>query len=204
PRLGLGYSLAAQLGLLKKLGLVKTTDNQLKNYVANLNRLQAKFGITSKTSNNPAKKLALQLANKIPILVASEFLAGNAHVLANQINESAKNFSNYFLISELNHHLLEGLTFPKTNPQNLFFVFFESKLYHPKNQLRYKITEKIVAKNRIKFFTYKLAAADKVGQAMEMLLFGSYASFYLAVLNKVDPGKIPWVDYLKSELKKSR
>jgi glucose/mannose-6-phosphate isomerase len=202
PRMGVGYSLGSQLGLFKKLGLIKISERELKAGLNKIDQLQAKFGVYQAVKNNPAKKLALELKDKTPIVIASEFLSGNAHTFANQINESAKTFSTYFLIPELNHHLLEGLIFPKTNQGNLFFIFLESKLYHSKNQARHKITQKVVARNKIKYTAYKLSAATKLEQALEMLLFSSYLSFYLAILNKVNPVKIPWVDYFKAQLKK--
>lgn len=203
PRMGLGYSLAAQLGLFKKLGLVKVSDQQIKDNLVALDRLQAKFGAYKPSSKNPAKKLAQQLMGSSPMIVASEFLAGNAHTFANQMNESAKTFSNYFLIPELNHHLLEGLKFPKVSRQALTFVFFESKLYHSKNQIRYRVTRQVMAKNKIKYLVYNLSASDKVGQALEMLLLSTYTSFYLSILNGVNPSLIPWVDYFKAQLKKA-
>jgi len=202
PRMGLGYSFGAHLALFEKLGLIKISDSQIKDCLMNLSQLQAKFVPEKQTEDNLAKKLAVQIQGKIPVVVAAEFLSGNAHVLANQFNENAKNFSVYFLISELNHHLLEALSFPRTNTKNLFFIFFDSKFYYAKNRIRTKITQSVVAKNKIKSFIYPLETFDKLSQSFEMLLFGSYVSFYLAILNNVNPAKIPWVDYLKKELKK--
>jgi len=34
-------------------------------------------------------------------------------------------------------------------------------------------------------------------QAFDTLLLGAYASFYQAVLLKINPSPIPWVDYFK-------
>lgn len=201
PRLGLGYSLGAQLGLLRKVGLLDVTEPEIKNSLAGLARWRRKFGVLHPAKNNPAKKLAVFLRNKTPLPVAAEFLSGNAHVFANQINENAKNFANYFLISEMNHHLLEGLSFPRSNAGRLAFVFFDSGLYFPPNQKRLKITRDVAAKNKIKSFYYRLSGPDKLSQALEMLVFCGYASFYLAILNNVNPSKIPWVDYFKAQLK---
>ncbi len=202
PRMGLGYSLAAQLALLKKLNLILVSEAEVTKALNEIRRWHQLFGFDNPTKTNLAKKTAREIKNKIPIVVTSEFLAGNAHALANQINENAKNFSTYFLISELNHHLLEGLSFPKSNRQNLFFIFLESKFYHPKNQIRYRVTRSVLTKNKIDHFTYKLSASSKLSQALEVLVFGSYLSFYLAVLNNINPTKIPWVDYFKHQLKK--
>ena len=81
-----------------------------------------------------------------------------------------------------------------------FFCFFESQLYHPRNAERLKITKDILRKNKINYLSYKLQGRTEFMQSFEMLLFGSYVSFYLAMLNNVDPAPIPWVDYFKTQL----
>jgi len=202
PRMGLGYSLAAQLALFHRLGLIKVTDAEIRQALKSLQRCQRLFGVNNPAAKNPAKILARQLNGRLPVVVAAEFLAGNAHVFANQINENAKTFAAYFLIPELNHHLLESLSYPKTNRRNLAFVFFESAAYAAKNQTRFKITQKVMTKNRVAHYRYRLASRGRLGQSLEMLLFGSYVSFYLAALNGINPSLIPWVDYFKSELKR--
>ena len=37
-------------------------------------------------------------------------------------------------------------------------------------------------------------------EALDTLILGSYLAFYLALRNKQDPGKIPWVDHFKARL----
>jgi len=39
-------------------------------------------------------------------------------------------------------------------------------------------------------------------QACEVLVFGSYVSFYGAMLQGIDPTAIPFVDFFKEQLKK--
>jgi glucose/mannose-6-phosphate isomerase len=105
-----------------------------------------------------------------------------------------------FEIPELNHHLLEGLKNPEGNKEYLQFVFFESDLYFDRVQKRQKITQDIVDKHGIGLSRFKSTAKSALQQAFETLSFTSYAAFYLSVLNQVDPGPNPWVDYLKEEL----
>ncbi|MFA6255224.1 MAG: SIS domain-containing protein [Patescibacteria group bacterium] len=202
PRLGLGYSLGAQLALVKKLGLIKLSDAEVSQGLKTISQFNNNFGFAKTEAKNPAKSLALKAFGKSLAIVASEFLAGNAHVFANQTNETAKAFSSYYLIPELNHHLLEGLKYPKTNQQSLLFIFLESKLYQPKNQIRYQITKKVVTQNKVKQVSYQLSAKTKFEQVLEALLLSSYVTFYLAILNNTNPTLIPWVDYFKDQLKK--
>jgi len=202
PRMGLGYSIVGQLALFNKLGLLKITPKQIKDLILTIGKFENKFGVGFEVKNNSAKNIALQLVGKSVWYVASEHLLGNAHTAANQLNENAKCFGGYFSIPELNHHLMEGMIFPKNNPDNLAFVFLESKFYHPRVQKRYEITKKVLEQNKISYFTYRAESKNKLEQAIEVLLFGAYVSFYLAMLSNIDPTPIPFVDYFKKEMSK--
>ncbi|MBU0648829.1 SIS domain-containing protein, partial [Patescibacteria group bacterium] len=199
PRVGSGYMIFGSLGLLARAGLAKARDAEIKDMLATLEKQAKRFGSLNK--KNPAKDLARQLKNKMVFIVVSGFLQGNAHIFANQLNETAKQFAAYFVLPEINHHLLEGLTFPKGPKKDMVFLFFESGQYHAQTQKRYALTRQIIKQNKIKTITYKLNSDNKLAQAAEMLMLGAYASFYLAMLNAQDPALIPWVDYLKKRLR---
>jgi len=213
PRLGAGYTLVAQLAVLQNLGLIKIDDQELQNIFKFLDTYHKNFSIKLPLAKNPAKKFAAAMQNKALALVASEHLIGNVHALANQINESAKQYAVWFALPEMNHHLMEGLTFPQVNSANLKFVFFESDLYHPRVRQRYPITQDVLQQQKIESIRWKAktpassagksasTASKRMGQALELLTFGGFVSFYLAVLNNVDPSKIPWVDYFKEQLR---
>ena len=49
-------------------------------------------------------------------------------------------------------------------------------------------------------FEYKLSGNTKFIQALELLQFGSWLTFYLAMLNNVNPSLIPFVDWFKKKL----
>jgi len=191
PRMGLGYSILGQLGLLRQCGLLKIDEKEISRTIELLGR-----------KNNAAKNLAEKLKNKTPVIAASEFLLGNAHALANQINENAKCFAAYFELPELNHHLMEGLKNPAANRKNLVFLLINSGLYAPRNQARYKILKTVLAKNKINFLEYRPTAKTKFQQSWETLLLGSYLSFYLAMSYNLDPSPVPWVNFFKKELER--
>ncbi|MBU1037118.1 SIS domain-containing protein [Patescibacteria group bacterium] len=195
PRIGIGYLIGSVIAILEKLKFIKLTQDQAVKMIKYTNKAFIKY-----QNFDQIKKYSQKLVNKIPVIVSSEFLQGNAHIISNQINESAKQLACYYAIPELNHHLLEGLTFPKSNRKTLHFLFFFSKSYNLRNQKRYLITQKILYRKKITYNNLEFKG-DKTSQAMEMLVFGSLLSYQLAKINKVDPNKIPWVDYLKNKLK---
>ena len=200
PRLGLGYSVLGVALLLSRAGLVEIKNGEIEKIIANLEKSGENLVPDRPIKMNPAKQAALKLHGKIPVIVGAEFLVGNLNVLRNQFNETSKNFAAYLELPDMNHYALESLTNPKSNKDNLAFLFVDSALYHPRVEQRAVLTKQIVKKNKISCLEYKLSGQTKLGQAFEMLQFGCWLTYYLAMLNDVNPVKIPWVDWFKKQL----
>ncbi|MFA6908521.1 MAG: SIS domain-containing protein [Patescibacteria group bacterium] len=200
PRMALGYSIIGMMMLLKNAGLLSVRAQTVQRMIREVQRAQKRYGLKLAFNSNIAKKTAQQLHGKIPVLVSSEHLIGNMHVFANQLNENSKTFAMYFPIPELNHHLLEGLRFPKLNTRALTFLFVTSKNFDKRNILRCAITQSVVVKNHIPTITIPIPRADRVVEACHALVFGSYVNYYLALLYRIDPSPIPWVHYFKKAL----
>jgi hypothetical protein len=64
------------------------------------------------------------------------------------------------------------------------------------------VTEQVLEKQGFPVILHRLTEETRIGQVFELLMLGTYTSFYLAMLNSVDPGPIPVVDWFKAELKK--
>ena len=202
PRMAIGYSVFGTIGLLEKAGLLSLTDQDVAEVVATITKQVAACTVEVMGEENPAKTLAYLMIDRQPFFVVSEFLEGAAHASANQHNENAKAFVNYKIVPEINHHLMEGLRFPKSNASTHFFVFVTSVLYQPEISLRMKLTQQIVEDNDIETTAVPLQASSKLAQAFEMIALFSFSGFYLAMLEGIDPSPIPFVDSFKDELKK--
>jgi glucose/mannose-6-phosphate isomerase len=195
PRAGLGYAVAYQLGIFRQLGVIDLTDGEMEWAIHLLRNRNALYADLSR--ENPALDLAQRARLRIPLLIAAEHFAGNAHILANQWNENAKSLAAYFLIPELNHHLLEGLTGPPAVRNRLLAVLIESDRYDDRNRKRFAITRQVLEEQRIAVLALTPYGDALIDQAFDLLLLGSYASFYQAVLNRINPTPIPWVDHFK-------
>ena len=153
-----------------------------------------------KISGNEAKKLAVQMQDKIIAFVSSSHMVGATHVVNNQLNENAKVFSTDYQIPEINHHLMEGLSHPEANKTALFAIFVNSSLYPNRIQQRFALTEEVVKKHDVEVFEYKAKAKNELSQNFEFIQFGAYVNLYLSILYKQDPGSLPWVDFFKNKL----
>lgn len=200
PRMSLGYSVTSLVALLSKSGFISVDHAQIQGAIENTQKFVDEYNVRVPKEKNFAKMLAAKLVNKSPVLISSEHLWGITHAIKNQFNENAKTFTSVFDLPEADHHLIEGLQFPRLSHEILHFIYFESKLYHPRVQKRYSITAEIIEKNRHQLSVYELQSKSKLDQSFELLVFGSFVGFYLSLLNDLDPAPIPWVDYLKEKL----
>lgn len=202
PRMAIGYAVFGTICLLGKAGLLQLTKEEVDQVAATIKDTVDRSGVEVPQDNNPAKLLAYTAFDKRPIYVAAEFLEGASHVVCNQTNENAKAYADYKVIPELNHHLMEGLRFPSSNKETHVFVFFNSDLYNVRNQARMKLTQQIVEDNNIETMMIDLKSESKLQQVFEMIALVGFTTFYLAMLEGIDPSPIPFVDKFKDELGK--
>lgn len=202
PRYALGYSVFGQMALLERAGFLNISDEIFGDVLSVVADMQLRLNVAVDHDANEAKILAFETIDRVPIVTVAGHLEGAGHVVANAFNETAKTYSEYRVVPELNHHLMEGLAFPTSNESNLLFLLVHSKLYETQNEKRMKLTAQVIEKNTCEYREVVLKAKTEIGQVFELLMLGTYTAFYLAMLQSQDPVPNPWVDWFKSELKK--
>lgn len=202
PRLGVGYSIFGMVALIAATGAINVKPKEQTQIITDLEERDKFLTPNVKTVKNKAKKIAEDFFSRIPVMAGAEHLVGNMMTFRNQLCENSKNFAQYLILPDLNHFAMEGLAHPKSNAKNLVFLFLESDLYSPRLVKRIELTKAVVKKNGIKVISHKLTAKTKIGQAFEMLQLGEWVTYYLALLNNVNPVEIKWVDWFKKELEK--
>lgn len=202
PRFAGGFLLIGILGLLERAGLIKVKESELSSMMSCMNEVIDSCAVDVKSADNPAKIIAKALANKSVVIVSSEHLTGNARIFQNSINENGKQFATNFHLPELNHHLLEGLTYPKEFAKHSVAIMLRSDLYHPRTKKRYDITADLFEQQNINVVEYHAAGKTRLDEVGEVLQFSSYVAWYLAMENKAVTTDIPFVDELKRRLAK--
>lgn len=195
PRYGLGYGIFSVLTLLIKLKLISLPNEAVEEVLEQI--IDTEKGIGQSISKFEPKKISKILKNKIPVVVAGEFLAGNAHILANQFNESSKTFADYFVLPELNHHLLEGLSKPKKISKKIHILFLTSSLYSEKLSERVKNTATILQNFNIGYTMIEATGTNQFVVALNTITAGGLLSMELAKNNRVDPMLVLTVEKFK-------
>ncbi len=71
---------------------------------------------------------------------------------------------------------------------------------HPRNLLRYQITAEVLQQQGIHYEIIDSQGKTELSQMMGLIYLGDWVSYYLAMLNEIDPTPVKTIDYLKKRL----
>ncbi|MCX6785158.1 MAG: SIS domain-containing protein [Candidatus Komeilibacteria bacterium] len=170
PRFGLGYMGGSIMALGQRLAWWQITEAEKKEVAQVLAK--------------PAKDIAPSF--KELLIISEEWLSGAAHAVCNQVNETAKIMSWSAILSELNHHLLEGASGGQVK-SNYQVAMAESKLVPTDLQKRTRLTKQVFQKQGYRVISKKLVSRSLLAQAWELAAWGGYLSLAAAKKNKQNP-----------------
>lgn len=201
PRASLGWLYGLLLGVFARLGLVGEIGGDIEKTVAAMRRVRATLGPGNPSQVSPAQHLAEMLAGRIPVIWGAEVFAPVARRWKTQINENAKSVAFYDTLPELNHNTVAGLDFPAGLTENIAVVELVSLPYaHPRIARRQQVTRNLLDRAGIAAFRVEAQGTSALAQQMNLIQFGDYVSYYLALHNKVDPTPIENIVWLKEQL----
>ena len=200
PRAALGHSLILLIGTLQRLGLIADKSADLGEAVAVMEGLQARIKETVPVARNPAKQLAQKVHGHLPVVYGAGRLSEVAHRWKTQFNENSKAWGFYETLPELDHNAVVGYKFPDDLAGKAIVVMLASSLDHPRNRVRFQVTQEILAKRGVRYEVVEALGESPLAQALSMVHFGDYVSYYLAMLYGIDPTSIETIVYLKERL----
>ncbi len=200
PRAAFPHSFVPLVGILQKLGLLSDSSANWPEALQTLNKLSRGFIETTPIASNPAKQLATKLWGRIAVIYGAGILSEVAQRWKAQLNENSKTWAFFELFPELNHNAVVAYVFPPQAKENIFVVLLHSASLHPRIRLRYEATAKILAKAGISHEFVEAVEGGILAQMMGLVLLGDYLSFYLAILNSIDPTPVDSIDFVKKYL----
>jgi glucose/mannose-6-phosphate isomerase len=203
PRAAVGWLYGMLLGAATRLGLAQVTDEEIDETVTRMRRDGEAWTASSPTGRNPAKRIAGQLMDCIPIIWGAGVLAPVARRWKTQLNENAKTSAFFEEMPELNHNAVVGILTPEEmmNRHKLQIVQLVSRQHdHPRVALRHAATENLLREAGVITEVIKARGESKLNQQMNLVQYGDYISYFLAMAYGVDPTPIPPIVMLKQKL----
>ena len=202
PRTALAHGLAPLLRVGAHLGLLTISDEDVQHAA----QAHATFTSNDLAPNVPlerngAKQVAKQIAGRTPFIVGSEQMAPVATRFRNQLAENGKVLGAADPFPEAAHNLIVGLGTGPAVAGHVALVAIESRSRaDPRNVARLDAFCAQFEALNIPVARIDLGAPRLLQELMLGTAWGDYVSFYLALLNGVDPTPIPQIDQLKLAL----
>ncbi len=200
PRAALAHSFIPLIGILHKLELISDKSKDIAEMVQVLGKLKSEIDADCPLARNPAKQLATKLFGRIAIIYGAGILSEVARRWKTQLNENSKAWAFFELFPELNHNAIVGYEFPHQGMDGVFVVLLRSSKFGPRILARYQVTCDLLEQRNIDHEVVEGNGQSALSQIMSLIMFGDYVSYYLAMLNEVDPTPVQSIDYLKKRL----
>jgi glucose/mannose-6-phosphate isomerase len=199
PRTALGYLSIPLLVLLSRSGFAKVADDDFDETEKLLDQKLVLFA--PEATENTALNLANQLKSKIPILYSSaDFLSIVGLRWKGQFSENAKVLAFCSVFPELNHNEIVGWERLPNILTNFQIIYFRDRDDNNRNQIRMQITQGILEKVTSPIIELFAEGNSRLARLFSLIYLGDWVSFYLAVINGIDPTKIEKIQILKNRL----
>lgn len=203
PRCALGYSFIPLLLTLCKLGFIKDKVKEIDEVIDVLSQLKNELGLNSPVNKNIAKRVALILQHKYPIIYgADDYIDVTVTRWRGELAENSKHLASSHVFPEMNHNEIVGWDFPPELIRKFVVVFLRDSGDHKRVAKRIDITKEILSKKGISIVEVFSRGEGLLSRIMALIYIGDIVSFYLAILNGIDPTPVDRVTYLKKELAK--
>jgi glucose/mannose-6-phosphate isomerase len=203
PRAALGFSFISVLGVLQKLGFINDKSADIQETVQVLEKLSSKLDEKSPAAKNPAKQIARRLHGNLSVIYGAGIASEAAHRWKTQINENGKAWAFYEIFPELNHNATVGFPLPADVSNKVRVILLRSPLFHERVKLRYEVTCELLKQAGVAYEFVEGEGQSALAQMISLVSIGDYVSYYLAILNQVDPTPVKVINYLKDRLAKA-
>jgi len=194
PRCALGYLLGSAVYALKKASIYDGED-EMDETGSHLKWLRDLLAPKQEPSANPAKRLALELKNHIPVIYAYDEFYSCAKRWQTCLNENAKVLSWCGALPEMSHNEIEGWGVDD-RVENFAMVFLRDK--DEPEDIKNKI-EAIKSRTKCKLLEVWSEGKGRLSRMFHLMYVGDFVSYYLAILRGIDPMLVEAIEELKKE-----
>lgn len=203
PRAALPYLLVPLLVLMEKAGLVRGVKDELNEATALIEQVSRDNSPQKATVDNPAKTLAQNICDTVPVVYGFGVYRGVAQRFKQQFNENSKLAAKWEVFPELNHNEIVGWEGRGELGKYFSVIFIREKDEPLEIRSRIEATIDIMQKAGLVTFDLEALGKSPLARMLSSVVVGDFVSVYLAVLRGVDPTPVKSISKLKDTLKQN-
>ncbi|MBI2558121.1 bifunctional phosphoglucose/phosphomannose isomerase [Candidatus Woesearchaeota archaeon] len=190
PRAALGYLFFPVLGVLANSGIIDVKGLEIEEML----------DVLSKTEDfrKEGDRLAKKIFGRTPVIYASDMLRAVAYRWKTQFNENSKSPAFTHVFSEMNHNEIVG--YQNMDRNKFISIFIRDMEDNERIKKRMDITKEIIS-SRVDVQEVFTKGSGLLARMFSGIYYADFASYYLALANKVDPTPVTVIENLKKKLK---
>ncbi|MCM8797951.1 MAG: bifunctional phosphoglucose/phosphomannose isomerase [Candidatus Omnitrophica bacterium] len=201
PRQALAYFVFTPLKILEKINILPNLEPEWQETISLLEKLRDKNFSPEVKKGNFAWELAQLLKNKFPVIYGQiDYLEAVCARWRAQLAENSKVLSSIHFFPEMNHNEIVGWRFPEAVLKKFFIIFLRDNQEQERIERRIEVTKEIFSRDGFKFKEVRAEGNFLLARIFSLIYLGDYVSYYLALLNRVDPTPVEPIVYLKNKL----
>jgi glucose/mannose-6-phosphate isomerase len=193
------WSLAVPLLVLGDLlGACRAPREELDGAADLLDELTERYKAAKESFLNPAKDLAIKLAEPLPVIWGTSPLAGvAAYRMACELNENADRHAVWGVVPETNHNQVVAFDDPSA-AERFRLVVLRDSVEHPSVALRVDAALELAQERGIGYDVVVAEGDSPAARIASLVSIGDFTSTYLAMLGGVDPTAMAPINELKA------
>ena len=199
PRAALGWLAFTTLGALEAAGLLPPLAADVAETVELLGARAAACGAEVPVADNPAKRMAIDLDGRVPVVWGEEGIGAVAAARwKTQFNENGKVPAWWSSMSELDHNEVVGWTEPFGRSHAVIALRHDGEA--PEVADRFPLSLAIAADAGASTEEVRTHARSKLAQIFDLITRGDHVSAYVGIRRGVDPTPVDVITRLKAAL----
>jgi glucose/mannose-6-phosphate isomerase len=199
PRCAIAYSFFPLLILIGKIGFAGDKQREIDSVISRIRKRAVEYSALNE--QNMALKIASVVQGNFPVIYSSTDLLDIANLrMRCQVNENAKSLAFGNLLPEMDHNEIVGWENNLEGLKNFVVISLSDKDDLPEIKRRNEITMELIKPLAKMYIEIEGEGESLLERIFDIIYFGDWMSFYLAVLYKTDPTPVEKINYLKSKL----
>lgn len=190
PRAALGYLFFPMLGVLANSNIIDVKSSEIAEMLDILSN--------AGDFKNAGEKLAKRIQSRTPIIYASDLLSAVAYRWKTQFNENSKAAAFCHVFAEMNHNEIAG--YQTMGRDDFIAIFIRDKEDNERIRKRMDITKEIIS-SKVDAEEVFTKGSSLLSRMFSGIYYGDFASYYLALANRIDPTPVTVIENLKKRLK---
>lgn len=202
PRLALGYLFFPLLGLLESAGFSLASESERDEALGVLEVMGKELGPECPAADNEAKRLALSLRGRIPVVYGSVRTAVCAYRWKTAVEENAKLLAFHGRLPEVDHNEIEGWRDPLAS--GFHAVFLRDPEEDERGVSRVRVTGGLITGHAGGVTEVWPRGQGRLARLLSLICLGDWVSYYLALLRGADPWPVPVLEEVKRRLREEK